>query len=158
MSPANPKRVVLISSIAGQRSTLFTPLYVAAKHGINGFIRSLGDLEANLGIRVNGVAPGIIKTPLWTEHPEKLAFLDEEKDEWASAEEVATAMVRCLEERELGGGTVLEVGRGQTRRVEELGDRGPGGSGHTVSNARKGYEEVYGWLGAEGWGKDEVKG
>jgi len=66
VSPSNPKRVIIISSIAGQMSNLHTPIYVASKHAMNGFIRSLADLDARLGIRVNGVAPGIIKTPLWT--------------------------------------------------------------------------------------------
>lgn len=157
VSPSNPKRVVIISSIAGQASNLNTPLYVAAKHAMNGFIRSLGALDARLGIRVNGVAPGVIKTPLWTDHPEKLAFLDEAQDEWASAEEVAEAMVRCLEEGELGGGTVLEVGAGQTRRVEQFGDPGPSGRGHTVSKLESSYEEVFGWLGREGWGREKAK-
>ena len=119
-SPQNPKRVILISSIAGQNANLNTPLYVAAKHAVNGFIRSLGTLEEEMGIRVNGVAPGVIKTPLWTEHPEKMQFLDEGKDAWASAEEVAVAMLGCVEDAGLGGGTVLEVGKGQTRRVGAL--------------------------------------
>jgi NAD(P)-dependent dehydrogenase (short-subunit alcohol dehydrogenase family) len=120
VSPDNPKRVVLISSIAGQLSNLHTPLYTAGKHAMNGFIRSLTALEPRFGIRVNGVAPGVIKTPLWTEAPEKLVFVDQDKDEWASAEEVAEAMLRCLEEEELVGGTILEVGKEQTRRVEAL--------------------------------------
>jgi short-subunit dehydrogenase involved in D-alanine esterification of teichoic acids len=133
-------------------SNLHTPIYVAAKHAMNGFIRSLGDLDARIGVRVNGVAPGLIKTPLWTEHPEKLQFFDENKDEWATPEEVAEAMVRCLEEPELGGGTVLEVGHKQTREVKQLNDPGPSGAGHTVSNISSKYEEVYGWLGENGWG------
>ncbi|KAL5386921.1 hypothetical protein DPSP01_003937 [Paraphaeosphaeria sporulosa] len=157
VSPTNPKRVLIISSIAGQASNLNTPLYVAAKHAMNGFIRSLGPLDERLGIRVNGVAPGVIKTPLWTEHPEKLTFLDEAQDEWASPEEVADAMVRCLEEGELGGGTVLEVGAGQTRKVEQFNDPGPSGKGHTVSNLERSYEEVFGWLGAKGWGRVKAK-
>jgi NAD(P)-dependent dehydrogenase (short-subunit alcohol dehydrogenase family) len=152
-SPSNPKRVVLISSIAGQCPNLPTPIYVAAKHGLNGFIRSLGALDAEFGIRVNGVAPGIIKTPLWTEHPEKLKFLDEGRDEWVGPEEVAGAMVRCLEDMELGGGTVLEVGKGQTREVGVFMDPGPKGSGLTASRLVENYGEVFGLLGAEGWGK-----
>lgn len=152
-SKANPKRVIIVSSIAGQASNLNTPIYVAAKHAMNGFIRSLGTLDSKLGIRVNGVAPGVIKTPLWTEHPEKMAFLDESKDEWATPEEVAEAMLRCLEDPELGGGTILEVGAKQTRVVQQFNDPGPSGAGHTVSKLEKSYEEVYGWLGQEGWGK-----
>lgn len=153
VSLQNPKRVVIISSIAGQNANLNTPIYVAAKHAMNGFIRSFGPLSTTLGIRVNGVAPGVIKTPLWTEHPEKMTFIDESKDAWATPEEVAEAMVRCLEDEELGGGVILEVGANQTRRVEALNDPGPSGKGHTVSKLTEGYGEVYGWLGVEGWGK-----
>ncbi|KAF1840166.1 putative short chain dehydrogenase/ reductase [Cucurbitaria berberidis CBS 394.84] len=156
-SPQNPKRVILISSIAGQNANLNTPLYVAAKHAMNGFIRSLGKLEEKIGVRVNGVAPGVIKTPLWTEHPEKMTFLDEGRDQWATAEEVADAMLRCLEEPGLGGGTILEVGARQTRLVEALNDPGPSGAGHTVSNLEEQYSEVYEWLGQEGWGVGKVK-
>ncbi|KAH7392406.1 hypothetical protein DE146DRAFT_662398 [Phaeosphaeria sp. MPI-PUGE-AT-0046c] len=153
--PKNPKRVVLISSIAAQNANLLTPIYVASKHAISGFIRSLAALEPEFGIRVNGVAPGIIKTPLWTEHPEKMTFLDEEKDAWATPEEVAEAMRRCLEDADVGGGKVVEVGAGQTRFVEALMDPGPSGKGHTASNGLKQYEEVYECLGEEGWGVDK---
>jgi NAD(P)-dependent dehydrogenase (short-subunit alcohol dehydrogenase family) len=118
VSAQNPKRVVIISSIAGQNPNLHAPIYTAAKHAMNGFVRSLGTLEAEMGIRVNGVAPGVIKTPLWTEHPEKMTFIDETKDAWATPEEVAEAMLRLLEETELGGGKILEVGAKQTRLVE----------------------------------------
>ena len=120
VGPQNPKRVIIISSVAGQKANLTTPIYIAAKHAMNGFIRSLGALDAQLGIRVNGVAPGVIKTPLWTEHPEKMTFLDLSKDMWATPEEVAEAMLRCLQEPDLGGGTILEVGANQTRLVEAL--------------------------------------
>ncbi|KAF2868218.1 hypothetical protein BDV95DRAFT_160350 [Massariosphaeria phaeospora] len=152
VSVQNPKRVVIISSVAGQVSNLNCPIYVAGKHAMNGFIRSLGPLDASLGIRVNGVAPGVVKTPLWTEHPEKMSFLDAAKDEWATPEEVAEAMLRCLEDPEMGGGTILEVGARQTRRVEQFNDPGPSGPGHTVSKVKEGYAEVHEWLGAEGWG------
>jgi NAD(P)-dependent dehydrogenase (short-subunit alcohol dehydrogenase family) len=144
-SPTNPKRVVLISSIAGQMSNLHTPLYVAGKHAMNGFIRSLTALEDKFGIRVNGVAPGVIKTPLWTEAPEKLGFVDEERDEWASQEEVAEAMVRCVEEGRLVGGVVLEVGKEQTRSVEALVSCCSSSSFLTLLIA-----------GGKGWGLDGV--
>ena len=146
------KRVLIVSSIAGQTSNLHTPIYVAAKHGMNGFVRSLAALDARFGIRVNGVAPGVIKTPLWTEHPEKLQFIEGAKDEWASPEEVAEAMLRCLVDDGLPGGSILEVGKGQTRMVEALNDPGPSGVGHTVSNLVGKYEEVYGVLEGDEWG------
>ncbi|KAJ4362869.1 hypothetical protein N0V95_001243 [Ascochyta clinopodiicola] len=151
-----PKRVLIVSSIAGQNANLHTPIYVAAKHAMNGFVRSLAALDARFGIRVNGVAPGVIKTPLWTEHPEKLQFISPDADEWATPEEVAEAMLRCLVDEELPGGSILEVGKGQTRLVEALNDPGPRGAGHTVSNLVGKYEEVYGLLERPGWGKSKL--
>jgi 3-hydroxybutyrate dehydrogenase len=50
--------IIHISSIAGQRSSIVTPLYTASKHGVNSFIRGMAPLEALCGIRVLGVAPG----------------------------------------------------------------------------------------------------
>ncbi|KAH6643544.1 hypothetical protein C7974DRAFT_407282 [Boeremia exigua] len=153
-----PKRILLVSSIAGQTATLHAPLYVAAKHALNGFIRTLAPLEPRLNIRVNGVAPGLVLTPLWTEAPEKMQFVGE-ADEWVSPEEVAEAMLGCLE-GELGGGGVLEVGRGQTRVVGQFMDPGPSGRGHTVSRLEEMEGEVWGKLEAGGWGgarRDEAK-
>ncbi|KAK1825487.1 hypothetical protein LTR12_000288 [Friedmanniomyces endolithicus] len=150
-SLANPKRVVHISSIAGQTPSFSTPMYVASKHAISGFIRSLAQLDT-VGIRVNGVAPGIIKTPLWTDHPEKLQMLDSAQDAWVEPSEVAEAMLRCCEEDSVVGGWVLEVGKGQTRNVEWRDDPGPRGAGMSAGNAEKAVGEVFGWLGEEGWG------
>jgi hypothetical protein len=125
VTPANPKRVVHISSIAGQIASLPTPLYMASKHAMNGFIRSLAKLEPVLGIRVNGVAPGVIKTPLWTEHPEKMKMIDESRDVWVSPEEVAEQMLRCCEDDAIPGGTIWEVLKSQYRVVKVFNDPGP---------------------------------
>lgn len=52
------------------------------------------------------------------------------------------------------GGTILEVGHDQTRRVEALNDPGPSGSGHACSNIDVGFAEVFDWLAHEnGWWK-----
>ncbi|KAI9688216.1 MAG: hypothetical protein M1822_001722 [Bathelium mastoideum] len=152
VSPTNPKRIIHISSIAAQMAAFPVPLYIASKHAISGFVRSLATLDV-LGIKVNGVAPGVIKTPLWTDHPEKLKFVDEKQDDWATAEEVADAMLKMLEDNAMVGGTILEVGHNQTRLVNALNDPGPSGSGNTVSSIAAGYQEVFDWLGQEGWGR-----
>jgi hypothetical protein len=65
-------------------------------------------------------------------------------------------MVRCLEDPELGGGTILEVGARQTRRVNQLNDPGPSGPGHTVSKLTENYAEVFGWLEEGGWGTSKL--
>ncbi|KAI5791856.1 putative short chain dehydrogenase/ reductase [Geopyxis carbonaria] len=129
--------VIHVSSVAGQCPRFTTPIYVAAKHGINGFVRSLGpQMEENFNIRVSAVAPGVIKTRLWMDHPDKLQMIDETQDEWATPEEVAEGMLMLLECTDLPGGTILEVGKGQRRLVTHINDRGPSGAGHTVSNGQ----------------------
>jgi 3-hydroxybutyrate dehydrogenase len=50
--------IVHVSSIAGQRSSIVTPLYQASKHGINSLIRGMAPLGDLVGIKVTGVAPG----------------------------------------------------------------------------------------------------
>lgn len=150
-SPTSPKRVVHISSIAGQLPGFGTPLYQASKHAISGFIRCLANLDT-IGIRVNGVAPGLIKTPLWTEHPEKLQVIDEERDSWVMPEEVAEVMLRCVEDDAIGGGFVMEVLKGTSRNVQALNDPGPSGPGSAASNAAVSHKEVLDWLSEPGWG------
>ncbi|EME45341.1 hypothetical protein DOTSEDRAFT_71163 [Dothistroma septosporum NZE10] len=152
VSATNPKRVIHISSIAGQAPGFSTPLYNASKHAISGFIRSLEPLDQSLGIRVNGVAPGVIKTPLWTDHPEKLQMLVEKQDEWVAPEEVAEAMLRCVEDDEIGGGYVMEVTKGRTRKVDWKMDPGPQGPGATASAGATMAKEVFEWLAQPGWG------
>lgn len=50
--------IIHVSSIAGQRSSVVTPLYTASKHGVSSFVRGMGPLEGLVGIRVLAVAPG----------------------------------------------------------------------------------------------------
>ncbi|PYI03942.1 NAD(P)-binding protein [Aspergillus sclerotiicarbonarius CBS 121057] len=145
VTPDNPRRVIHISSVAGQMPNIVCPMYGASKFAITGFVRCLGPLEEAIGVRVNAVAPGLILTPLWTDNPEKLMLVDQDKDGWATPEEVALAMFRCLEEPDLQGGTVLEVVRNSTRKVETLNDPGPDhalGDGSLASKNDKGVEQI----------------
>lgn len=122
VSANNPKRVLHISSIACEQANFPYPIYTATKYGITGFVRSLADLEQSMGIRVNAVAPGVVKTPLWLESPEKLALIDEATDIWVTAAEVAQAMLQLLEDPDLVGGTILEVGHDHKRIIPLLGN------------------------------------
>ncbi len=105
-----------------------------------------------LGIRVNGVAPGLIKTPLWTDHPEKMATIDEEHDTWVTPEEVAEQMIRCAEDDSIGAGKVWEVLKGKYRSVEWHSAPPPEGPGSGLSDAYYMVSEVFGWLSEPGWG------
>ena len=129
--PYIPGTIIHISSIAAQSPSLHTAVYGASKAAISHFVRSLTTLEPERNIRVAAVAPGLVKTPLFTE-TEKIDLVDEEKDVWATPGEVAQAMLDLIEmEGNDVGGKVLEVGAGNRRWVAALGDPGPGGG--TVS-------------------------
>ncbi|CCF37782.1 short-chain dehydrogenase [Colletotrichum higginsianum] len=148
-SPENPKRIVHISSVAGQVPNFNAPLYAASKFAITGFVRSLARLEETDGIRVNAVAPGVVRTPLWTENPEKLINLDASQDGWVTPQEVAEAMLQCVEQDSLVGGSILEVGKGHTRLVEVFNDAGPDRdpqNGLMARNVSKGTDMILSWL------------
>jgi NAD(P)-dependent dehydrogenase (short-subunit alcohol dehydrogenase family) len=136
--------VVIISSIAAQSAFLPAPLYAASKHAMSGFTRSLADLEPKINIRVNAVAPGCVKTPLWT--ADKLTWVDEDVDTWVTAEKVAQTMVDLITEAKNVGGTVLEVGVDAVRPVNELNDPGPKGRGHSLEKLAEATTNVYGLL------------
>jgi NAD(P)-dependent dehydrogenase (short-subunit alcohol dehydrogenase family) len=157
-SAANPKRIVMTSSIAGQGFGIPFPLYFTSKHAIGGFTRSLGGLEEALGIRVNAVAPGIVKTPLWTEHPEKLKIFNEDVDTWISPEEVAEQMVRLMEDVEMVGGTILEVVSKSTRIVPPFMNPGPNGAGASTSHSLRANDETLELVQAPGWGQLKEEG
>jgi 3-hydroxybutyrate dehydrogenase len=133
--------VVIISSIAAQVAPLPTPMYAASKHAMSGFTRSLANLEPTINIRVNAVAPGIVKTPIWTE--DKLKWIKESEDTWVTPARVAEVMLDLVQKEEYVGGTVLEIGAENPRRVEARNDPGPQGKGHSVSNVGGVVANVY---------------
>ncbi|TWU73730.1 hypothetical protein ED733_000404 [Metarhizium rileyi] len=146
----SPKRVVLVSSVAAQTPVFQSPLYCASKFAVSGFTRCLASLEPKLGIRVTAVAPGIVKTPLWTEHPEKMRNLDPEKDGWVTPDQVAQVMLDSMQEETIAGGSVLEVDRHKSREVKVFNDPGPDfspGGGIAASNWDEGDKMVWSWLG-----------
>ena len=69
-------RIVNIGSVAGQRGALFGHVhYAASKSGLVGFTQTLARTGARLGINVNCVAPGMIRTELLerTHGPQQVA-------------------------------------------------------------------------------------
>ena len=68
--------VIIVSSISGYKANIGNPAYAASKAGAISLTKTLGQAWAPLGIRVNGLAPGLVDTKLTkitTQHPDRLA-------------------------------------------------------------------------------------
>jgi NAD(P)-dependent dehydrogenase (short-subunit alcohol dehydrogenase family) len=59
-------RIVMISSVAGKNGNPLSPAYSASKHAIEGLSESLRREMMLFGIDVIIVAPGAVKTPIWS--------------------------------------------------------------------------------------------
>ena len=76
MLAASKGALITVSSTAAFHSTRGNPAYNASKTGAVGLTRTLAEAWAKDGIRVNGIAPGLVDTKLTkvtTEHPDRLA-------------------------------------------------------------------------------------
>ncbi|MEM9571895.1 MAG: SDR family oxidoreductase [Pseudomonadota bacterium] len=67
--------IIIISSVSGIRANIGNPAYAASKAGAISLTKTLGQAYARDGIRVNGVAPGLVDTKLTkvtTENPDRM--------------------------------------------------------------------------------------
>jgi NAD(P)-dependent dehydrogenase (short-subunit alcohol dehydrogenase family) len=65
-----PGRIVMISSVAGKAGNPLAAAYAASKHAIEGLSESLRRELMLFGIDVIIVAPGAVKTPIWSKSDE----------------------------------------------------------------------------------------
>ncbi|HEX5377912.1 MAG TPA: SDR family oxidoreductase [Phenylobacterium sp.] len=68
--------IIIVSSVSGFQSNRGNPAYAASKAGAVSLTKTLGEAWARDGIRVNGLAPGLVATKLTavtTEHPDRMA-------------------------------------------------------------------------------------
>lgn len=67
--------IIVVSSVSGFQANRGNPAYAASKAGAVSLTKTLGQAWAGDGIRVNGLAPGLVDTKLTkvtTEHPDRL--------------------------------------------------------------------------------------
>jgi 3-oxoacyl-[acyl-carrier protein] reductase len=75
MLSASKGSLIIVSSTAAYHSTRGNPAYNASKTGAVGLTRTLGEAWAENGIRVNGIAPGLVDTKMTkatTANPKRL--------------------------------------------------------------------------------------
>jgi 3-oxoacyl-[acyl-carrier protein] reductase len=75
MLKASKGSLIIVSSVAAFHSTKGNPAYNASKTGAFGLTRTLGEAWAEDGIRVNGIAPGLVDsklTRITTRNPKRL--------------------------------------------------------------------------------------
>jgi 3-oxoacyl-[acyl-carrier protein] reductase len=75
MLSASKGALIIVSSTAAYHSTMGNPAYNASKTGAVGLTRTLGEAWAENGIRVNGIAPGLVDTKMTkatTANPKRL--------------------------------------------------------------------------------------
>jgi 3-hydroxybutyrate dehydrogenase len=73
MKKAKWGRVINIASAHGLVASPFKSAYVAAKHGVIGFTKSLALEVAEMGITANSICPGFVLTPLVQKQIDDLA-------------------------------------------------------------------------------------
>ncbi|MFN3524034.1 MAG: SDR family NAD(P)-dependent oxidoreductase [Phenylobacterium sp.] len=74
MLAASRGSIIIVSSVSGFQSNRGNPAYAASKAGAVSLTKTLGEAWAPEGIRVNGLAPGLVDTKLTkvtTEHPQR---------------------------------------------------------------------------------------
>lgn len=115
-----PGRIVNLASTLGLMAAPKRAAYVASKHGVVGLTRQMALELGASGIRVNAVAPGVVRTPMTERY-----FQDPEMSQtirdihalgrWAEPEEIARAILfLAAEDNGFLTGSILPVDGGWT--------------------------------------------
>ncbi|KAL7935914.1 hypothetical protein V8C35DRAFT_298560 [Trichoderma chlorosporum] len=144
-----PGCIVHLGSIAGYISSPVTPLYYASKHGIHGFVKSLGDLRDKLGIRISAVAPGPVLTAIWNSDEARRDTLLKGVT-FIPMEEVVAAMYELVVNEAYGDGTILEVTAGATRVIPRFNAPPPAAGSVVAPNAKLYYAQLFENLKSKG--------
>src|SRR5215468_2044002 len=104
-----PGRIVMISSVAGKNGNPLTPAYSASKHAIEGLSESLRRELMLFGIDVIIVAPGPVKTPIWSKGREAADISRYQNSPYLPALQKVTAYMQHLDSIGLPPEKIAEV-------------------------------------------------
>src|SRR5947207_9432151 len=90
-------RIVMISSVAGKNGNPLMAAYAASKHAIEGLSESLRREMMLFGIDVIIIAPGPVKTPIWSKGQEAVDTSRYQNSPYLPALQKASAFMQHLE-------------------------------------------------------------
>ena len=90
-------RIVMISSVAGKNGNPLTPAYAASKHAIEGLSESLRRELMLFGIDVIIIAPGPVKTPIWSKGQDDVDMSSYKNSPYLLALQKVSAYMKHLE-------------------------------------------------------------
>jgi NAD(P)-dependent dehydrogenase (short-subunit alcohol dehydrogenase family) len=102
-------RIVMISSVAGKNGNPLTPAYAASKHAIEGLSESLRRELMLFGIDVIIVAPGPVKTPIWSKSQQEFDMSKYQNSPYLPAMQKVTAYMQHLDSIGLPPEKIAEV-------------------------------------------------
>lgn len=111
-------RIINISSIYGKMSLPTVSHYVTTKHGLNGFTKAVAAEVGPMGITVNAICPGFIRTDIFeSEGPVTAAAMGMEFEDWVTMVTQTSMTKKVNEASQVGAMALLlcsEAGAGIT--------------------------------------------
>ena len=108
MIPREWGRIINVSSVYGKLMLPAVSHYVTTKHALNGLTKAVAQEVGTLGITVNAICPGFVRTDLMDETgPMTAREMGMSYDEWREAMVQPTAIKRMNTEAEVGAMAVL---------------------------------------------------
>jgi len=120
VAQGKPGQIVNLASTLGLMAAPNRAAYTASKHGVVGLTKEMALELGDKGIRVNAVAPGVVRTPLTERYFQDPGYAQAIRDihalgRWAEPREIANAILFLADEANgFITGTILTVDGGWT--------------------------------------------